>query len=279
MDGVRVKALANWIFERHNIYLRRQAGAPKPWSDDPIFQNYRFCNVYRELDTVTQWIATNWRQPNTNDPHVWFAMAVSRLVNWPPTLAKIEYPVPWNPKQFVDVIESLVQDHQKAFTGVYMIPADSTYKSKAQYLAEKVLTPMWDNRGYAYQHTAGLEHFYRWLLKFNGIGTFMAGQIIADTKYTRLLDTSLDFWHFACPGPGSRRGLNRVLSQPVDKPWKESDWRLELAFLKTRIGGYIAEFQMPPLHAQDLQNCLCEFDKYERVRLGEGKPRTKFSGR
>jgi hypothetical protein len=30
------------------------------------------------------------------------------------------------------------------------------------------------------------------------------------------------------------------------------------------------------LCAQDLQNCLCELDKYERVRLGEGKPKRRF---
>ena len=30
------------------------------------------------------------------------------------------------------------------------------------------------------------------------------------------------------------------------------------------------------LHAADLQNCLCEFDKMERVRLGEGKPKRRF---
>ncbi len=29
------------------------------------------------------------------------------------------------------------------------------------------------------------------------------------------------------------------------------------------------------LHAQDLQNCLCEFDKWMRVRLGEGKPKRR----
>jgi hypothetical protein len=31
------------------------------------------------------------------------------------------------------------------------------------------------------------------------------------------------------------------------------------------------------LHAQDLQNCLCEFDKMERARLGEGKPKRRFA--
>ena len=35
---------------------------------------------------------------------------------------------------------------------------------------------------------------------------------------------------------------------------------------------------LPPIHAQALQNCLCEFDKYERVRLGEGRPRNNYPG-
>jgi hypothetical protein len=30
------------------------------------------------------------------------------------------------------------------------------------------------------------------------------------------------------------------------------------------------------LCGQDLQNCLCEMDKFERVRLGEGKPKRRF---
>ena len=33
------------------------------------------------------------------------------------------------------------------------------------------------------------------------------------------------------------------------------------------------------LRAQDLQNCLCEFDKWMRVRLGEGKPKRRFNAR
>jgi hypothetical protein len=32
-----------------------------------------------------------------------------------------------------------------------------------------------------------------------------------------------------------------------------------------------------PLHAQDLQNCLCEFDKYERARLGQGVPKQIYT--
>lgn len=247
---MRTKAIFNWIKERHAVYTRRQEGLPKPWSKDPIFQSYRFCNVYRELDTVTQWIATNWRQPNTNDPDVWFAMAVARLVNWPPTLAKLGYPVPWKPGNFVRVIDALVADHQKAFTGVYMIPAGPQKMSKAFYLTEGILTPMWESRGYAYTHTTSLAAFHKYLTGFNGIGDFLAGQIICDTKYTRLMDTSLDWWTW--------------VSRPRITAWLESG-------VQSSVQPEVAEARMvrPPSGAQGRHRPA------DVRRSNEASPRTR----
>src|SRR4051812_20144728 len=47
-----------WRFaaERQAIYERRLAGAPAPWTDDPILRNYRFTNVYRASDRVSQYL-------------------------------------------------------------------------------------------------------------------------------------------------------------------------------------------------------------------------------
>ena len=33
---------------------------------------------------------------------------------------------------------------------------------------------------------------------------------------------------------------------------------------------------VPALEMRDIEHCLCEFDKYERTRLGEGRPRAKY---
>jgi hypothetical protein len=33
---------------------------------------------------------------------------------------------------------------------------------------------------------------------------------------------------------------------------------------------------MPSVEMRDIEHSLCEFDKYERVRLGEGRPRMKY---
>jgi hypothetical protein len=74
---------------RHQIWINRQQGKPKPWTDDPILQSYRFCNVYRELDTVTIWIDENIRQRSANHKNLWFMLAIARRINWPDTLEEL----------------------------------------------------------------------------------------------------------------------------------------------------------------------------------------------
>lgn len=53
----------HWIIEREKIRIKKETGEPFPWTEDPILKAYRFCNVRREDDTVTKWIAENIRKP------------------------------------------------------------------------------------------------------------------------------------------------------------------------------------------------------------------------
>ena len=107
----------------------------------------------------------------------------------------------------------------------------------------------------------------------------MAAQVVADMKYVSPLRGARDWMTFAASGPGSMRGLNRVLGRPVDAPWQEDKWRASVRALQEAMTPALERIGVHGLHAQDLQNCLCEFDKYERVRLGEGKPKRKFVAR
>jgi hypothetical protein len=277
---MRTTELLNFIVERHNVHRRKRRGEPKPWTADIILQSWRFCNVYRELDTVTEWIAENWRGPHCDDPDLWFAMVVARLVNWPDSLAEFGYPVPWEPDRFVDVLERRQEQKQKVFTGAYMIHADQQFAgSKAAYLAEDVLNPMWHDRAALRCIVRGtLAEGHRKLMEYRDMGSFMAGQVIADLKYVAPLRNAKDWRTWAASGPGSKRGLNRVLSRPVNAPWREAEWLRCLQRLHAEIRPLMASAKMVTIHAQDLNNCLCEWDKYERVRLGEGKPRSKYPG-
>ena len=50
-----VKAFFDFCREREAIRLRREAGEPRDnWTKDPVFQQGRFLNVFREDDRVTK---------------------------------------------------------------------------------------------------------------------------------------------------------------------------------------------------------------------------------
>ena len=66
----RINDFFAYARKRHEIYLKRKAGEPPPWTDDPILQQYRFTNVFRELDKTTLWFKKYVRGPMRKSPEV-----------------------------------------------------------------------------------------------------------------------------------------------------------------------------------------------------------------
>lgn len=276
-----VERLMYWITEREAIWANKITNQPKPWTDDEILQNYRFCNVYREKDTVTQWIASNWRDPNSGHADNWFAMAVARWINWPESLEEIGYPVPWKPDRVIEVLKSRRNRGDKVWTGAYMIGTQGNAKDKPLFIVQDVLDPLWKRREELRpKQNTTLAEFAQKIIDVKNQGRFMVGQIVADMKYDALspLHIAKDWETFAVSGPGSRRGMNLIVGRHKDHAWNEREWHRELIRLRIHVNAKLPE-GMEPLHAQDLQNCLCEYDKYCRVLFGEGKPRARYNGR
>ncbi len=276
--------LADFITERYRIYERRKIERPFPWTQDPILQKYRFCNVFREHDLQTRLIHGGWLKPalkrgisDERRQHLWFAAVVARLVNWWPSLLPMGYPVPWRPEVFKRVLLERKEAGEKVFTGAYMVRADAVVDgAKSTYLADYVLTPMWEARDYLRPAPGDtLGTFHARLITMRDMGSFMAGQVVADAKhFDAELKLATDWWEWATPGPGSLRGLNRVIGRPHDTPWPEGSWQREFDNLLRILRPTLYVRNIPKIDAQNVQNCLCEFDKYERVRLGQGRPRS-----
>jgi hypothetical protein len=57
-----------------------------------------------------------------------------------------------------------------------------------------------------------------------------------------------------------------VLGRPADQKWDEVYWYEALGELQAQTRPMFEAAGMEPPHAQDLQNCLCEFTKHERAR-------------
>jgi hypothetical protein len=52
-DSQLLTDLVYFINERLHIYEQKESGKSKPYTDDQILCNFRFCNIYRELDRQT----------------------------------------------------------------------------------------------------------------------------------------------------------------------------------------------------------------------------------
>lgn len=275
---MRINDLFSFIKKRHDVYLLKVSGESKPWSPDKILQQYRFCNVYRELDTQTKWFSDNWRKRYEDDQDLWFASLMFRFINWSDTADLIWRPLPWNPIMFTDAIHEQERLGKKVYSSAYMITTHSKKEKKSTYIANS-LTVIWSARKeLRYTPWESLDVFHKRLTEQYGVGSFMAAQVVADCKYAGKMKMADDWWSFCASGPGSRRGLNRVLNQHANVKWSEEDWRAVMVDLQHQIDPLIFAARMPRLHSQDLQNCLCEFDKYERIRLGEGRLKQRYNG-
>ncbi len=268
-----------FIVERHRIYERRQSGAPAPWTKDTILAQYRFCNVYRELDRVTMWITRHWRTPRQDHADLWFALVVARLINHPFTLAQLGVPLPWDKKRFIRTLHGRRAEGLKTFGSAYIVSTNGRAQDKAEYLANSVLDPMWHYRENLRprRNAQTLQNYHETLVECQGMGSFMAAQVVADIKYVAPILRATDWWTFAASGPGSRRGMSYVTGNPIATTWREHEWRHALSELSTLVRPCAKEHGLPRIHAQDLQNCLCEFSKYRRTQLGTGRPKQKFT--
>ena len=308
MSTPRLNDIAAFMKARHDIYLDRKAGKPGPWTADPVLRDGRFCNIFRELDTVTIWIDQNIRKPYADHEHLWLMLALARYINWPDTLAAlIESPGAWPshedfaPENATRVLAAKASFGDKVYTGAYMIRAESdTTKewyswSKHRYIAEIVIGRLWEDRAAFVEvlegkRQASLEQVWKLFQEphYIGWGPFMAYEVVTDLRHTRYLEDAPDIYTWANAGPGAIRGLNRLYGRNLEAKPRPEQTNREMFELMKDLNAMdergVNETFGPP-HAgprfemRDVEHSLCEFDKYERVRLGEGKMRSKYDWR
>lgn len=317
----QAQPLVDWINERHAIYMRkailedqaaqglqypalsntgRLAWGKGGWTldrltEDPILREYRFCNVFRELDRVTVWIRENIREPFADNEHLWYMLAIARFINWPPTLERlIESPDGWpfdprfSPERMTMVLEEWKSRGEKVETGAYMIRAESDTKkewyswSKQRYVSEIVLGRLWRDRVRVEAHLRGNSlrgafDFLRSQPDYVGWGPFMTHQVIVDLRWTRYLENAPDVGKWASIGPGSARGLNRLHGRPLKQAVPQEKALREMLELQELVHqpGVLKPW-VPAIELADIQNCLCETDKWLRAKQGEGRPRSQY---
>jgi hypothetical protein len=120
-----------------------------------------------------------------------------------------------------------------------------------------------------------LECVFNLLKTVHCVGGFMAYEMVTDMRHTLLLSDAIDILTWANPGPGAHRGLRRLYGKKFnDKDAIEKMRDLLCIGLNADVlGSHIYSLEM-----RDIEHSLCEFDKYCRVKFGEGEPRSKYPG-
>lgn len=255
--------------------MAKESNTPKPWSDDPVFQSTYFCNVRREDDRVTKWIRQNWGPLQIGWEDYEYAMLLSRFLNWPDTLSVLR-PHIADFEAVGEIMSEISSRGEKVWGNAYVITTHGIKMPKATYLCERVLPAAYELLGggrwrTAYQRQPTLQARHEQLLALEGVGDFLSAQILADLKNTvgHPLASAKDWHTWAAPGPGSLRGLKWFFGESTPGMF-QSQLDFVRSYVNDRTGLY--------LHAQDVQNCLCEYDKFMRVKNGTGRSKRNYNG-
>jgi 5-hmdU DNA kinase, helical domain len=328
MNKAGIKRFFKFCRARHSIFLRREAGLPREeWTDDRILKKYKFTNVFRELDRTTAWFRHFVRDPMRDLPHVMLATVLFRMLN------RIEvgeaifcqddnldglhgafaaFADTGSTKFLKSAIKTYCGDGPYV-TGAYIISSPAGYskldgvlKVVGDFYKRKCERPTCGAPDWLccaerlIGHTHSLEQVWNWLREFNYFGNFHSYEIVTDLRHTRLLRDAPDKLTWCSPGPGARRGMNRVLGRDKDErlstdelmdqmrellkmscdidywPQPHGDVLMTAGYEVFTHGLRSLYSQWPAWEMREVEHVLCEWDKYCRVKNGEGRPRSVY---
>lgn len=268
--------------KREGLRLRKEQGGPWPWSDDPILNTYKFTNVKREHDRTTRWMRKNWTTPNQYRPagEIIFNCALFRYFGTWEFAEEIGWQREWHPEDIVNSAKRRALAGKRVFTGAYIIPTLGHRGPKREAVARLILTPLWrckDDLGKVATETQSWRATADRLKQLPGFGGtgFMMKEVLQDAMQTPVLKDAFDRNSWCPAGPGARRGLNRLAARDLKASASEKQLLDEMCTL-FEITRSSVPIWMPELELHDIQFQLCEFDKYERVRLGQGHPKSLY---
>lgn len=272
-----------WKFtaERQKIFFARFNNENFPWSQDYILSKYKFTNVYRASDRVSQYLIRNviYQTGQAHDEEdILFRILLFKLFNKIETwetlegkLGKVSYKT-YSFDVYNKIFLDELKQNKKIYSAAYIMPSgvSSFNHSKKHQNNLKLLEYMLkDDLLNKVKECNSLEELYHLLLNYPTLGSFLAFQLAIDINYSPICD--FDEMSFVIAGPGAKRGIDKcfesrgnytyedVIKWMADKQEKEIS-RLNLDF--SNLWGR-------KLQLIDCQNIFCETDKYTRVKHPE----------
>lgn len=271
-----------FIQERMNIFWRKCEDCGT-LTNDPIFREYKFTNVYRACDRVSQYLIRNviYKDLDKYTPEdVLLRILVFKVFNRIETWEYLSKQTDIRVSNFnVEQLSKILSKRQKKhpiFSNAYMMTGCySGYKgisSKHQVWLHMIDDEFIHKHGFKKVLEAKLlADVYNQLRHYPLIGDFLAYQYTIDFNYSPYLNFDED--SFVKAGVGAVRGIKKCFYQHGGD-YEDAIYYIHDHFEELQQKyGYTAFRPLPgrKLKLIDLQNCFCETDKYLRAKMPELK--------
>lgn len=311
------------MFERQEVWYKRFIlKEERPWTKDKFLRDFKFTNVYRELDRNSQYQIDNVFKPlhKTKDRNelIWRIMFF-RFFNQPEFFEYIcqltidaesagyeEYGfvgdiMPSYKKFDKDVLKEFMEGYRlkggNPFTNAYLTNSQACPgKTRDECFAFKVIPTLHSlipkiSKTLITAKTP--EDIIKLLLTLPSVSHFMAHEFYQDftyaPRYSEVTLMKFDQDDFTNVGPGAEVGIRLIFpnrKSKADKLQAIYDLRdIANSCLKTfgkfkylnydRAKGYFVD-KKGEITLHQIEMWLCEFQKYWKMVIGEGKQRSKF---
>ncbi len=272
---------AFWSFaaERQAIFWRRMSQANPPWTNDPILGTFKFTNVYRASDRVSQYLIQNVIYAgNQNVDEVAFRVLLFKLFNKIQTWELLEHALgpikttTFSAETCDRALTDALASGRPIYSAAYIMPSGSrTFRTERKHTAHLQVLQYMMNDGLPRKIAAcrTLQGLFTLLRSYPLLGDFLAYQYAVDLNYSDVIN--FEESEFVVPGPGARSGIAKCFSERT----KHSDGDI----IRMVTMHQEEEFRSRGIHFQwlgkrklqliDVQNLFCEIDKYARVRFPE----------
>ena len=266
-----------WKFatERQNIFFKRFIDESFPWTKDKILEEYKFTNVYRAADRVSQYLIKNVIYKGSQKPEeVFFRLLLFKIFNRISTWEVLEYQLgkisfkDYSFKRYDKILSEVMLNGIPIYSAAYIMASGRStfgYERKHQNHLRLIELMMKEKVPYKLQHSKSMGEAYALLHSYPTIGDFLAYQYVTDINYSTL--TNFSEMEFVKAGPGAKDGIVKcfanfgeysfedIIRLMADNQEQEFD-RLNLDF--QNLWGR-------NLQLIDCQNVFCEVGKYARV--------------
>ncbi len=268
-----------FIQERMNIFWRRCEGK-RVLTNDPIFREYKFTNVYRACDRVSQYLIRNviYNKVERYTPQdMLLRILVFKIFNKIETWEYLKQTYGEITIQHFDVkkISALLSERQlyaPIFNNAYMMTGSHKRYDylpskhakwltmvKEEFIGEGIIDKI--------LQTKTLEEIYHLLRGCSFLGGFLAYQYAIDFNYSPYIN--FDENSFVVAGIGAIRGISKCFISHGGSHEEAIRYTKEhFAELQEKYG--YTKFKPLSGHEPtllDLQNCFCETDKYLRAKM------------